>query len=158
MKKNSIILTGIRIDNVSMKEAVQRISALVSARKPSYVITPNADHMVKLRSDEEFRKIYAEASLVLADGIALVWAAHFLGTPLKEKVSGSDLVPEQCKDAAQKGYKIFLMGGRPGAADKAKAVLERQYPGIRIVGTSCPPQGFEKDEKENRRTIARTIY
>jgi N-acetylglucosaminyldiphosphoundecaprenol N-acetyl-beta-D-mannosaminyltransferase len=150
-QKNEIVICGTRIDNVTMVEAVERIGDLVRARKPSYAITPNVDHLVKLQQDADFRKIYSGASLVLADGVPLLWAAGFLGTPLKEKVSGSDLVPELCEASAKKGHKLFLLGGRPGAADKAKEVLERRYPSIRIVGTCCPPVGFEKNQEESRK-------
>ena len=138
-------ICGIRIHNVTMAGAVDRMDELVARREPSYVVTPNADHIVKLQTDAEFWKIYEEAALSVADGMALLWAGSFLGTPLLEKVSGSDLMPEFCRRAAEKGYRLFLMGGREGAADGAKRELERRFPGIRIVGTYCPPMGFEKD-------------
>ncbi len=144
-------ICGVQIDNLTMRGSLERIGDLVRQRKPSYVITPNADHIVKVQNDALFKKIYAEASLVLADGMPLIWASYFLGTPLKEKVSGSDLVPELCREAAKKGYRLFFLGGRPGAADRAKEFLEKEFPKINIVGTDCPPLGFEKDAAEMRR-------
>ena len=67
---------------------------------------------------------------------------------MKAKVSGSDLVPELCKRAANKGYSIFIIGGKDGIAEQARVNLEKNYSGIKVVGTYAPPIGFEKDEKE----------
>ena len=82
------------------------------------------------------------------DGQPLVWVSKWIHRPIKEKVSGSDLVPELCKVAAEKGYSLFILGGADGIADKAKENLEKKYSKIKIVGTYAPPFGFEKDEKE----------
>ncbi len=156
MTKERIDLCGISIDNVTMREAVERIDAMVRARRPAYVITPNVDHLVKLQKDAEFREIYRAADLVLADGMPLLWAGRFLGTPFKAKVSGSDLLYEVCAMAEARGHRLFFLGGRPGAADQAKAVFEKKHPALRIVGTDCPPMGFEKDGSESAR-IAQKI-
>ena len=68
--------------------------------------------------------------------------------PVKEKVSGSDLIPALCEVAAKKTYSLFIIGGADGVAEKAQKNLEETYNGINIVGTYAPPFGFEKDEKE----------
>lgn len=148
-----INICDVEIDNVSMEEAVGKIESLVDRREPSYVVTPNLDHIVKLQKDEEFKQIYAGATLVLADGMPVLWGARFLKTPLKEKISGSDLFPRLCSVAADKGYRLFLLGGRPGAAHKASEVLSCRYPNIQIVGIHSPPYGFEKDIKQVQNII-----
>src|SRR3990170_6500773 len=116
-------ICGIEIDNVLLQESTKIISEAVENKKNIYITTPNVHHIILLEKDNEFKKIYQEAYLVLADGMPLIWASKFLGTRLKEKVSGSDLVPEICKLAAEKGYSIFFLGGRPCAALKAKENL-----------------------------------
>ena len=148
-----INILGIEIDNISYGEALARICELIKTGEVVYVVAPNVDHVIKLQSDAEFRRIYENASLVLADGMPLLWAARFLGTPLKGKISGSDLFPELCAFAAEKGYKLFFLGGRPGAALKAAEVLRAKHPGIQIVGIYSPPFGFENDVAENRKII-----
>ena len=137
-----INICGIKIDNVSLDEAVRAISAIVQSRKPSYIVTPNVDHIVKLQKDPEFRDIYSNAALVLPDGMPLLWAAKFLGTLLKEKISGSDLFPRLCEAAAEKGYKVFFLGGREGAAARSAEVLKAEYQKLNVAGTDCPPFGF----------------
>ena len=112
------------VDNLTMKEAIQKIDELASNKKPSYVVTPNVDHIVKIESDNEFKQVYNEADLILTDGMPLIWISKLKGSPIKEKVSGSDLFPEVCKLAAEKGYKIFLLGAAEGVAAKAAVNLK----------------------------------
>jgi len=82
------------------------------------------------------------------DGVSLLWAAKFLQTPLKGRVNGTDLFERLCTIAAEKGLKIFLLGGRPGAAEKAQHTLQARHPGLKIVDTHCPPYGFESNPAE----------
>ena len=151
--ENKVRILSVQVDNFNTNEAIKRIEVLIKEGKPQFVVTPNVDHIVKLQNDTEFRQIYENASLVLADGMPLIWASKFLGTSLKEKISGSDLFPKLCKVAAEKGYKLFFLGGRQGAAAKAADVLKAKYPAIQIVGVYCPPFEFENDEVENKKIV-----
>lgn len=148
-----IRILGVAIDDVDMKGAVSMIETEVAKRDNGYAVTPNVDHIVKLQKDAEFKKIYDGAACVFADGMPLLWAGKFLGTPFREKISGSDLFPEVCRVAALKGYRLFFMGGREGAADKAAEILRKRHPTLIIAGTYCPPMGFEKDPIENAKIV-----
>lgn len=142
------------IDNLTMDESIRAIDKLVQNRKPSYVVTPNVDHIVKLDSDEEFRNVYKNADLILTDGMPLIWISKLKKTPIKEKVSGSDLFPKVCELAAQKGYRVFLLGAADGVAAKAAKNLQEKYENLRIAGTYSPKYGFEKDKKEIEKIIS----
>ena len=141
------------VDNLTMNEAVQKIEQLILNKKPSYVVTPNVDHIVKLESDKEFQEVYKEADLILTDGMPLIWISKLKKNPIKEKVSGSDLFPEVCKLAAYKGYKVFLLGAAEGVAAKAAENLKEKYKGLNVVGTYSPSYGFEKKEHEIQEII-----
>lgn len=136
------------IDNLSMSEAVDEIDRLASIDGNAYVVTPNLDIIVNAEKDKEFQEVCRNASLSLADGKPLIWISKLLGTPIKEKVSGSDLFPLVCERAAQKGYSIFILGAAEGVADKAAQRLRKKYLGLKIVGTYSPPLGFEKNHEE----------
>lgn len=136
------------IDNLSMDEAIKEIDKLITEKKPSYVVTPNVDHIVKLEKDIEFRKVYKNANLILTDGMPLIWISKLYGSPIKEKISGSDLFPKVCNLASQKGYKIFLLGAAEGVASKAANNLREKYKGLNVVGTYSPSYGFESKESE----------
>lgn len=148
-----VSMCGIQVSNVTMNEAVEIIECFIAQRKLWFVVTPNVDHIVRLQKDIELNKIYEEASLVLPDGMPLIWASRFLKTPLKEKISGSDLFIKACELSSEKEYKLYFLGGREGAAKGTAKTLRRRYPNIKICGFYSPPFGFEKDDKENTKIV-----
>ncbi len=147
-------LFGIDIDNISNEETISEIELLIEKKKPSLVVTPNVHHINILQKDDEFKKIYSQASMVLPDSTPLFWTSKILRRSLKEKVTGSDLLPSFCKIAAQKRYKLFFLGSGPNVAKKAANILTNKNPGLKIVGTYSPSFGFENDEDENRKIVA----
>lgn len=136
------------VDNLTMSEAIEATDKLIRNKKHSYIVTPNMDHIVLMEKDKLFKEIYDNADLILTDGKPLLWIAKKQGTPIKEKISGSDFFPEMCKLAAKKGYKIYILGAAEGVAAKAAENLQRKYHGLQIVGTYSPPIGFEKNNDE----------
>jgi N-acetylglucosaminyldiphosphoundecaprenol N-acetyl-beta-D-mannosaminyltransferase len=75
----------------------------------------------------------------------LLWASRLQGTPLPERVAGSELIYTLTAAAAEAGRSVFLLGGNPGAAERAGEELRRRNPTLKLAGTRCPPFGFEKD-------------
>lgn len=142
------------VDNLTMGEALDAIDGLVCQNRCAYVVTPNVDHIVRLESDAELQAVYRDADLVLTDGKPLIWIAKYYGTPIKEKVSGSDLFPLLCERAAEKGYRMFFLGAAEGVAAKAAENLKARYQGLEVCGVYSPPFGFEKDEAEMEKITA----
>lgn len=136
------------IDNLTMTETLNEIDKLIQKKNCSYVVTPNVDHIVRLEKDVELQKVYKNASLILTDGKPLIWISKWYKTPIKEKISGSDLFPKVCELAANKNYTMYLLGAAEGVADTAAKNLMKKYPGLNVVGTYSPPFGFEKNEQE----------
>jgi N-acetylglucosaminyldiphosphoundecaprenol N-acetyl-beta-D-mannosaminyltransferase len=144
-----INICGVEIDKYSLDEVLERIiNHVLAGGSPEYVVTPNAMHILSLQKDAQFREIYRQAFLVVPDGVSLLWSAQFLNTPMNGRVNGTDLFEKICAVAAEKGLKVFLLGGRPGAAEMAKGTLESRYQGLKIVGTHCPPYNFESQSEE----------
>lgn len=136
------------IDNLTMSEALDKIDELILENKNAYVVTPNVDHIIQLERGGEIVDVYKHADLILCDGKPLVWISKWYKTPIREKISGSDLFPRLCERAAQKGYKMFFLGAAEGVAAKAASNLEKRFPGLDVCGVYSPPFGFEKDAKE----------
>lgn len=136
------------IDNLTMQEVLQAVDHLIQENKSAYVVTPNVDHIVQLETNKELQDAYANASLILTDGKPLLWIARWYGTPIKEKISGSDLFPLLCDMAAKKGYKMFFLGAKEGVSAKAAENLANRYKGLQVVGTYSPPFGFESNKEE----------
>lgn len=145
-----------QVDNLTMDEALAAIDRLIAENKNAYVVTPNVDHIVQLERGGVLCDIYAGADLILTDGKPLIWISKLYGTPIKEKISGSDLFPLLCAMAAQKGYRMFFLGAAEGVAAKAAENLTAKYPGLQVVGTYSPPVGFE-DNKEQMAQIEEMI-
>lgn len=146
MKKVNIL--NIPIDNVSKVELLEKLEI------GGIVFTPNVDHLVKLQNDREFHKIYNNATYKVCDSQIVMYASKFLGTPLKEKISGSDLFPafyNHYKD--NENIKIFLLGAAEGIAKKAQDNINQKVGREMIVGAYSPSFGFEKNEKECQEII-----
>ena len=135
----AIAILGVMFDNVTLRGAIQRIEEMVETRRPHYVITANVDFLVQARRDAELHDILLDAHLVLCDGMPLVWASRWLGNPLPERVAGADLVPELIKVAAEKNYRLFLLGATPEANAQAAANILTQFPQAIIAGCYSPP-------------------
>lgn len=136
------------VDNLTMEEAVEEAKKLILENRNSYVVTPNVDHIVKIEHDRLFREIYEGADLVLTDGKPLIWMSRLLGTPIKEKISGSDYFPEVCRMAAREGFSVFLLGAAEGVAKKAAVNLMKKYKNLKIAGVYSPSYTFENDPEE----------
>jgi N-acetylglucosaminyldiphosphoundecaprenol N-acetyl-beta-D-mannosaminyltransferase len=132
-----------------MAETLVAIREIVERKRFSYAVTPNVDHIVKFNESAEFRKLYAKAELVVADGVPLLWAARILGTPLKERINGTDLFERTCQLSEQLGYSVFLLGGSPGAAASACEKLMQRHPHLNVAGWDCPPYRFYKFAAQN---------
>ena len=145
-------IDGLLFDDVTMDEATARIVELAKMRdRPRFVCTGNLDHLAIAAEDAEFKAAYEAADLVVADGAPVVWLSKLGGTPLKERVAGSDLFWTLGRASAEHGVTLFFLGGVEGAADAAKAELERRYPGTKIIGTYCPPfKTFGTQEEQDK--------
>lgn len=119
------------------------ISHARSGGRPAYVVTANAQHIVLLNKDPELREIYANADLVLPDGVSLLIAARLSGRTIHERIAGVNIFRQLCGLAAQNGLRVFLLGGRPGSAERTAAALKGEFADFNC-STCCPAYGFEK--------------
>lgn len=144
---------GVPVARMDFQDLCMAIGERIRQRTPGFVVTPNVDHVCLFHRRADIRAAYREAFLALPDGIPLLWAARLLGRPLKEKLSGSDLVPSLSAWAAAEGHSVFYFGAAEGVAEKAAQKLQEQYPGLKVAGCYSPPLGFERDAMENERAI-----
>jgi exopolysaccharide biosynthesis WecB/TagA/CpsF family protein/anti-anti-sigma factor len=150
-----ISILGVRFDNVTISETLDRIETMIASRRPHYVVTANVDFVVQAQTDIELRRIFFEAHLVLCDGTPLVWASRLLGNPLRERVAGADIVPLLIERAEQKSYRLFFLGAAPESIERAVANMRNRHPGLNICGFYSPPfnQLLEMNHDEIRKRI-----
>src|SRR4051794_18260768 len=106
------------------------------AGRGGWIVTPNVDILRQFTTSSERRELILAAGHRVADGLPIVWASRLAGTPLPERVPGSDFVLTFPEAAARAGLSVFLLGGNPGVAAAAAARLEARYPELR-VGQYC---------------------
>lgn len=134
---------GLQFDNVTMDEALARADAFLSGDKTVCVVTPNAEIAYEALHDMSLRKLLNSADLMLPDGAGVVLASKLLKTPLKEKVAGVDFAAGLLKLLAKNQQSVFLLGAKPGVAEKAAEKMVQMTPGLRIAGLH---DGYFTDE------------
>jgi len=146
---------GIPVHNVDGREALQVLDAFIRERKPRQVVTVNPEFVMAARRDAAFRDVLLHADLSLPDGVGLLLGARILGTPLKERVTGVDTVMRVATLAAERGYRLYLLGAAPGVAEEAARRLAQANPGLAIAGTYAgSPAPAEEDDIVARITAA----
>ena len=126
-------------------EVVDWISNRIASQRFALVITANAELVVRGLEDPEVKRIIAAADLVVPDGVGLLLAGRICGTPFPERLAGIELMETLVAASPEKGWRIALVGGRPGIAKKAARNLQAKYPGIQVVGCY---HGFWSEEEE----------
>lgn len=138
-----IAVKGIGFDDLRMDEAVSRALALTEEPGGHYIVTPNPEMVWLARSGGEFAAALNAADLVVPDGIGIIYASRILGTPLKERVPGFELTQKLLAAAAERALPVYLLGAKPGVAERAAENLRGTYPGLNIVGMG---DGYFKDD------------
>ena len=90
-EREQIDVLGVKFDNLTMDEAVERGMALMQQRCAAYVVTPNPEIVMACREDPEAAAAVAGADLTIADGVGIIYGAKLRGTPLKARLPGIDL-------------------------------------------------------------------
>jgi len=155
MRKVNIL--GIPIHDANYEESVGKIFEMVEGYRlnsvPRYVATANVDFLVntlswipgKIRHYELYQALN-NADLITADGMPVVWLSKLLMTPIKERVTGADLVPRLAKAASTRGVGLFFLGGADDVAEKAANKLSAQNPGLKIAGCISPQINLNKTD------------
>jgi N-acetylglucosaminyldiphosphoundecaprenol N-acetyl-beta-D-mannosaminyltransferase len=128
------------VDALTRTGALDAIEGLVDSGAGGAVYTPNVDHVVNAESDEALRIAYGRANLSLGDGMPLLWVAPLLGGRLPERVAGSDIFLPLMERAAQRSWRVYLLGGAPEVVEAAAVRLRQEF-GVNVVGWNSPAIG-----------------
>ncbi len=142
--RNTVDITGVKVDNVTMDQALDNLKAFVSEDKIHTIYTPNSEIMMDAQKSNDLMNALNSADMVIADGAGVVLASKILRTALAEKVSGIDLVKQSFLIDMKNKPSYFFFGSKPGVAEKAKENVEKDYPGIKVLGVH---DGYFKDDE-----------
>lgn len=129
-----IEILGVKIDNLSAEEALEKAEDFLRGDIANMIVTPNPEIILKAQEDEEFKSILNGAALAIPDGFGLVLASKFAKNSLKKKISGTDFFQQLCWICSKNGKSVFLLGGESGVAENAAENLQRKFPNLRIAG------------------------
>ena len=130
----SCTILGVRVDDVTYEETLSHVERFVAAGGAHQIATVNVEFIMEARQNPEFRRVLAAASLCVPDGIGVLWASRRLGTPLRQRVAGIDLVENIAERAGARGWRLYFLGAAPGVAEQAAAILAERYPGLVTAG------------------------
>jgi exopolysaccharide biosynthesis WecB/TagA/CpsF family protein len=140
---------NVEVDDITMDE-------LVETFHEGLLLTLHVDMLMKLQNDREFYEMLPQFSPVTCDSQILYAAAKLLGTPLRERVSGSDFFPRfYMKYRSDPRVTIFICGGAPGVADLAARTINAKVGRTMVVGTDSPAFDCETRPAEMERVVAR---
>jgi len=120
-------ILGVKIDNVSFEEAVNKVEGFIRDNRKYYVVTPNPEIVILAQKDHQLRQVLNSADLAIPDGVGLIYAAKFLGLKLTKRITGVDLMEKLCQLAEEKGFTVGLLGGRGDASFRAAKVLSHRF-------------------------------
>jgi N-acetylglucosaminyldiphosphoundecaprenol N-acetyl-beta-D-mannosaminyltransferase len=148
-RPDSIKFLGVPVHLVTLAGAVEQVIHFMSEPGLHQIATVNPEFVMKAQEDSQFMAVLQEAELCIADGVGLLIAGRWKGRPLPERVAGSDLVYLLAEQAANQGWRLFLLGAASGVGQEAAGQLEELYPGLTIAGT----YGGSPDPAENDQIV-----
>ncbi len=125
---------GCAVDNLDMEETLGVVEGFIRSGRPHQHVVINVDKIVKASRDPALRQIINDCDLINADGMPVVWASRLLGKPLKERVTGVDLFEALMARAAEKGWRVFLLGAREEVVSGVAHLYPARYPGLPLAG------------------------
>ncbi len=136
---NKIDILGVKVDNISRKEALGVVSGFFNKGVGSYFIaTPNSEFVIESLKNKEFHKILNSADLLIPDGAGLLFAGSYLGNPFKERVAGSDLMLDVMEFLNTKSGNVFLIVPEKGLSsfEEIESALKKKYPNLNLSGAN----------------------
>ncbi|NBT09179.1 MAG: glycosyltransferase [Chitinophagia bacterium] len=147
-------ILGIQISSISMSNLLDDFAVLIrSSSKASVCITP-VNSILATRKNAQVLAIYNNANYTLCDGVPVLWASRFLGTPIEQRITGLDLLPALLEFCATNNFSLFFLGASPGVGNALKAKAEELHTSINIKGVYCPPFAAKFEKAENDKMIA----
>jgi N-acetylglucosaminyldiphosphoundecaprenol N-acetyl-beta-D-mannosaminyltransferase len=143
---STVHILGVRIDDVSNAEMLDAIACFVEEGGPHQISTVNTEFLIAARRDPAFAAVLRRTALNVPDSAGILWAARWLGHPLREQVTGSDGIYRVAALCAQRGFRLYLLGAGPGVAERAAHALAERCPGLAICGTDAGSFAGEDEE------------
>jgi len=153
MQHHKVDILGTLVSSLTMDELFSDWDRVIKVGQKAQVCITPVNSILAARATARVQAIYRNADYVLCDGVPVKWASEFLGTPIKARITGLDVLPRIFPFAAERNFTVFLLGASPGVAETLKIVMEAKYSNVKIAGTFVPPFRAVFSEEENQQMI-----
>ncbi|HEY0827932.1 MAG TPA: WecB/TagA/CpsF family glycosyltransferase, partial [Bacilli bacterium] len=138
-KVPQVSIYGIQVSKLSFQDTVNYLTGVIGQntgdnQAPFHVVTANPIMIMTALNDSVHMTMMKNAELVVPDGTGLVWATHYVGNPVAERVPGIDLLHGLMKLSEQNQWSVFLLGTSPETIHKTADNLSKQYPRLILAG------------------------
>jgi len=146
------IVLGVRVDRIPMKRVLKTVEDwMENNRVKRYIVTPNPEMVIEAQKDKEFKRVLNQADLRIPDGMGLKLADKRI-----KRLAGADVMMKLIKLADKKGWKVMLLGGKPGIAERAGSKLQERFKNLQLA-VLAGPQKIKKVSVEENRNLIKSI-
>ena len=151
---SKVNILGVKVSNIANNDLLDTLAQCIHEKQKVQVCITPVNSVLAAIKDPEVLNIYNNAEIVLCDGMPIKWASSFLNTPIQERITGLDLLPDLVELCAKNNFSVFLLGASPGVGDKLKETICHRYPNCKVVGVYVPPFMKVFSGEENDKMIA----
>ena len=151
---NKVNILGIQVSSITLTSLLKDFAALIKSNSKANVCITPVNSILAAKKNSVVKNIYNNATYTLCDGVPVLWASQFLGTPIAERITGLNLLPSLLQFCSENNFSLFFLGASPGVGLSLKAKAEAVYPGIKIKGVYCPPFAEKFEPSENDKIIS----
>ena len=151
---NKVNIAGVNFSNLSVDELTVQVNEYISRKDKVQVCFVPTNSVMAAHHNDMVKAVYNKSELVICDGVPIRWASLFLGTPLKERITGFDYFPIFIKECVKQQYSVFFMGAAPGVAEKLVKHYATIHPDLDVKGYYCPPMTSSFAVAENEKMVA----
>ena len=143
---SAVQILGVRIDDVSTAEMLDALARFVDEGGAHQISTVNTEFLMAAQRDPEFAQVLRRTALNVPDSVGMLWAAHWLGHPLRERVTGSDGIYRVAELCARREFRLYLLGAAPGIAQQVARQLVAHYPSLLVCGAESGSYAPERED------------
>jgi N-acetylglucosaminyldiphosphoundecaprenol N-acetyl-beta-D-mannosaminyltransferase len=146
MDKQKVSILGIKFENKAFNEMFLTIKEHIIKEEKRFIVTANPEIVMYAKNNRYYNEIIQSADYVVPDGNGIIMASTIIKTPLKERVTGFDLMMELLNLANDQQLKVYLLGGKQEINKEAVSNINRKFPNLQLVGSHHGY--FDIDQKE----------
>jgi N-acetylglucosaminyldiphosphoundecaprenol N-acetyl-beta-D-mannosaminyltransferase len=133
--RQTVYILGVPVDTYNFQEVIDFASEAVESHSRKWIASINPEIVMQAQQNRNLKDALSQANLRIPDGTGVVWAGRYLRLGIPERVAGVDVVEKLIEIASKKHWRIFLLGGMPGVANRASQLLKQKFTGLEPPGS-----------------------